>query len=176
MSKYIAKKEPPHVFNINENDLLREHIIARRMGSMELTFLNPGHPICNSSATVKFITTEPPTTRTRAILPIYMLEEDDDNPYYDDAIMKYMYRPHLPEFECLTYPQYFEKYSITPSRPTTSRPIHRDYLRNYVIKRAKEIIVRFRFLKGTLLLPATAPKCTHKKRIGLQTNTERHIS
>ena len=37
-----------------------------------------------------------------------MLKEDDDNPYYDDAIMKYMSRPHLPEFENLTYPQYLK--------------------------------------------------------------------
>ncbi len=120
MLKYIAKREPSYIFNITENDLLREHIIAQRLGSMELMFLLLGHTICNSSATVKFITTEPPTTRTCTVLPIYMLEEDDDNPYYDDTIMKYMFRPHLPEFENLTYPQYFERYSITPSRPITS--------------------------------------------------------
>ncbi|EXX69470.1 PIF1-like helicase domain-containing protein [Rhizophagus irregularis DAOM 181602=DAOM 197198] len=148
MSKYIAKREPSHVFNINENDLLREHVVARRLGSMELMFLLLGHTICNSSATVKFITTEPPPTRSRTILPIYMLEEEDTNPFYDDTIMKYMSRPHLPEFETLTYPQYFEKYSITPSRPVASRrTVYQDDLRNYVVKRTKEIIVRYRFLK-----------------------------
>ena len=148
MAKYIAKKEPSHIFNIHENDLLREHIIARRLGSMELMFLLLGHTICNSSSTVKFITTEPPPTRSRAILPIYMIDEDDDNPYYDDTIMKYMSRPNLPEFEYLTYPQYFERYSITPSSPTTTRRhIYQDNLQNYVVKRSKEIIVRYRFLK-----------------------------
>ncbi|CAG8853970.1 36282_t:CDS:1, partial [Gigaspora margarita] len=44
---------------------------------------------------------------------------DNENLYYDDTIMKYM-SPHDPDFENLTYSQYFEKYSITssPSAPT----------------------------------------------------------
>lgn len=96
MMKYITKREPAYMFNIKENDLLREHIIARRLGSMELMFLLLGHMICNSSAAVKFITTEPPLIRTHAVLPIYMLEEEDENPYFDDTITKYMSRPtHL---------------------------------------------------------------------------------
>ena len=62
--------------------------------------------------------------------------------------MKYMSRPHLPEFKNLTYSQYFEKYSITPSPPgRTIRTVYRDDLRNYMVKRLKEIIVRHRFLK-----------------------------
>src|SRR5581483_8966954 len=89
-----------------------------------------------------------PNIRTRAIIPIYMIEEDDENPYYDDTIMKYMARPHSPEFDNLTYPQYFERYSITPSPPPpTQRPIYRDGLYNYVVKRSKEIVTRFQFLK-----------------------------
>ena len=32
-------------------------------------------------------------------------EDTDDNPYYDDTIMKYIARPRHPEFENLTYPQ-----------------------------------------------------------------------
>ncbi|CAG8841747.1 6060_t:CDS:2, partial [Gigaspora margarita] len=60
--------------------------------------------------------------------------ENDENPYYDDTIVKYMHCPSTPEFENLTYPQYFEQYSITPSRPLTLRTIHRDQLNNYIIK------------------------------------------
>lgn len=148
MSKYIVKTEPSHIFNIYENDLFRQHIIARRLSSMELMFLLLGHPICNSSTNVKFLTTEPPPTRTRTILPVHMIDEDDENPYYDDTITKYMSRPHSSEFDNLTYIQYFERYSISPSRPSnTSRQIYRDDLSNYVIKRSKEIIIRYRFLK-----------------------------
>jgi len=146
--KYITKREPSHIFNIYENDLLREHIIARRLSSMELMFLLLGHQICNSSATVKFLTTESPPTRPSTIFPIYMIDDDDENPYYDDTIMKYMLRPRTPEFDNITYSQYFERYSIIPSPPTTtSRIIYRDDLNNYVIKRSKDIIVRYRFLK-----------------------------
>ncbi|RHZ45957.1 hypothetical protein Glove_641g5 [Diversispora epigaea] len=111
-------------------------------------FLLLGHTICNSSATVNFLNTEPPTIRTRSILPIYIIDENDENLYYDDTIMKYMAQPHLPEFENLTYPQYFERYSITPSSPlSTNRQIYRDDLNNYIVKRSKEIIIRYRFLK-----------------------------
>src|SRR3989337_1439223 len=74
MIKYVLKREPSHVFNIHEGDVLREHVLARRLGSMELMFLLLGHQICTSSATVKFLTTEPPATRTHAILLSYMKE------------------------------------------------------------------------------------------------------
>ncbi|CAG8831045.1 24731_t:CDS:2, partial [Gigaspora margarita] len=52
---------------------------------------------------------------------------NDENPYYDDTIMKYMHRPLTPEFENLTYPQYFEQYSITSSRPSIPCTIHQLY-------------------------------------------------
>ena len=46
------------------------------------------------------------------------------------------------------YFQYFESHSITPSQPvTTSRLVYHDELQNYVVKRSKEIVVRYRFLK-----------------------------
>src|ERR1043165_1266603 len=132
------KRELSHIFNIYENYLLKKHIIARRLGSMELMFLLLGHTICNSSSTVKFITTEPLLIRSRAILPIYMIDEDNDNPYYDDTIIKYMSCPNLLKFEYLTYPQYFERYSIIPLSSTTTRKhIYQDNLQNYVIKRSK---------------------------------------
>ena len=92
LSKYVVKREPSHIFNIYKNDSLREHIITRRLESMELIFLLLDHTICNSSTTVKFLTTDPPTTRTRTVLPAHLIEEDDENPFYDDTVMKYMSR------------------------------------------------------------------------------------
>ncbi|CAG8786816.1 10579_t:CDS:2 [Cetraspora pellucida] len=89
---------------------------------------------------VKYLTTDPPPIRTRSILPIHMIDENDENPYYDDTIIKYMHRPCIPEFENLTYLQYFEKYFITPSHPTTThRIIHHDELFNYVVEHMKEL-------------------------------------
>ncbi|CAG8558486.1 12506_t:CDS:1 [Ambispora leptoticha] len=110
-------------------------------------YLLLGHQICSSSATVKFLTIEPPPTRSCAVLPAFIIDEDDENPYYDDTITKYISRPHDSEFENLTYLQYFEKYSITPSQPAPmSRQIYRDDLSNYVVKRTKELLTRYRFL------------------------------
>ena len=94
MLKYITKRESSYIFNIYENDLLREHIIARRLGFIEFIFLLLSHTICNSSATVKFLTTDPPNTRTRTVLPAHLIEKDDENSFYDNTIMKYMARPH----------------------------------------------------------------------------------
>ncbi|CAG8856594.1 2490_t:CDS:2, partial [Gigaspora margarita] len=75
----------------------------------------------------KFLNTEPPLTRTHAVLPIFMIEKDDKNLYYDNTIMKYM--------------------SLTPSPPApTQCYIYYDNLSNYVVKRTKEILTRYRFL------------------------------
>ncbi|CAG8844194.1 43133_t:CDS:1, partial [Gigaspora margarita] len=64
--KYIAKAEPSYILNIFKNDSLKEHIIAQRIGYMELIFLLLGHQICKSSAIIKFLTTEPSPTRTHS--------------------------------------------------------------------------------------------------------------
>ncbi|CAG8811308.1 20155_t:CDS:2, partial [Gigaspora rosea] len=53
----------------------------------------------------------------RIILPTYMIEENDEYPYYDDTIVKYMSQPNFSEFDNITYPNYFEKYLITPHHP-----------------------------------------------------------
>ena len=63
LTKYIAKSEPSHVFNIKEGDKFKEHVVARRLGSMELMFLILGETICNSSCAVTYLTTDPPTSR-----------------------------------------------------------------------------------------------------------------
>ena len=147
LTKYIAKSEPTYVFNIKEGDKFREHIVARRLGSMELMFLILGETICNSSNTVTYLTTEPPTSRQKAIRPISLISEDDDDPYWKNHIEKYFDRPEEEEFINLTYPDYFKNYEITPTKPTTTkRSIYVDKLGNYVIKRTVPILVRFRHL------------------------------
>src|SRR3954447_24935806 len=84
--KYIAKKELWHIFNIYENNLLREHVHAQKLSLMKLMFLLLGCQICNFSVTVKFLTTEPLLTKIQIILPIYIIDKDDENSYYDDTI------------------------------------------------------------------------------------------
>jgi len=47
LTKYVAKTEPSHVFNISDGDHYQEHIIARRLSSMECMFLLLGETICS---------------------------------------------------------------------------------------------------------------------------------
>ncbi|GET03473.1 AAA family ATPase [Rhizophagus clarus] len=105
MTKYITKREPSHIFNIYENNLLREHIIARRLSSMELMFLLLGHEICNSSATVKFLTTDPPTTRTHSELYFYQqllltipARNESDFKSTPDATYREKFLQYFPDF------------------------------------------------------------------------------
>jgi len=60
MTKYISKAEPTHFFNIKENNRYYHHVLGRRLGAMEVIFLLTGEFICNSSATVNFLQTDPP--------------------------------------------------------------------------------------------------------------------
>jgi PIF1-like helicase len=150
MTKYMAKTEPSHVFNITENDKFKEHIVARRLGAMEAMFLILGETICNSSIQVKFLNTDPPNVRSKAVLPIHLLINEDDDPYFKDPVEKYMNRPTDNIFDQITYPNYFENYIIQKNRPVnTRRNVYQDQLGNYIIKRTKPIIVRYRFLKVT---------------------------
>ena len=89
MIKYIAKREPTHVFNIQEGDKYRQHVQGRRLGAMELMFLILGEVICNSSIKVQYLVTDPSSVRQKSILPISLLIDSDDTPFYPDSIEKY---------------------------------------------------------------------------------------
>ena len=41
-----------------------------------------------------------------------LLEQEDTDPYYENAIEKYFERPDGDEFDNLTYPKYYCKYKI----------------------------------------------------------------
>jgi hypothetical protein len=114
---------------------------------MELLFLILGETICNSSCTVTYLTTDPPTSRQKAIHPIYLINDDDDNPYWSNHIEKYFNCPTEDEFNNVTYSEYFKNYEITTSQPTTKHTIYIDNLNNYVTKRTILKLVRFRYLK-----------------------------
>ncbi|GBB97346.1 hypothetical protein RclHR1_29720001 [Rhizophagus clarus] len=147
MTKYIAKREPTHIFNIQEDDKYRQHIQGRRLGTMELMFLILGETICNSSVKVQYLVTDPPSTRQKSVLPISLLKVSNETPFYPDSIEKYFNRPENEEFDLLLYQEYFESYNIFPSKLTTSREVYRDKLGNYVVKRRTKIITRIRHLR-----------------------------
>jgi PIF1-like helicase/Helitron helicase-like domain at N-terminus len=147
LTKYVVKSEPTHVFNISEGDKYREHIVARRLSSMECMFLLLGETICNSSVQVKYLPTEPPTTRSRAIRPISTISDDEEDPYWKDLIEKYFARPHTDEFNHITYPNYFKNYTLSTKRPSNNRTIYQDELNYYVTKRSTPLVTRYRHLK-----------------------------
>ena len=148
MTKYISKSEPSHVFNIREGDRFYQHITARRMSSMEIMFMILGEPICNSSIAVRFLTTDPPNTRTRTIMPVAQILQNEEDPYYKDTIEKYFARPQVPTFDRLTYEQYYRKFDVNSSTPRSRTQItFPDFLGNWITPRKSELIVRFRPLR-----------------------------
>ena len=89
LSKYVVKSEPSYVFNVSEGDKYREHVVARRLSSVECMFLLLNETICNSLVQVKYLPTEPPNIRSCSIKPISIISDDDDDPYWKNAIEKY---------------------------------------------------------------------------------------
>ncbi|RIA88390.1 hypothetical protein C1645_826392 [Glomus cerebriforme] len=120
-SNLNIKAEPSHVFNI-KRDKYREHIVVRRLGSMELMFLILGESICNSSYTVNYLTTDPPNSRIKAIYPVYLINGDEDDPYWKNTIEKYFDQSDKKKFNNITYPDYFKNYKITTTCPITTVP------------------------------------------------------
>ena len=147
LTKYVVKPEPTYVFNISEGDKYHEHIVARRLSSMECMFLLLGETICNLSVQVKYLPTEPPTTRSRAIRPITTISDDEEDPYWKDTIEKYFTRPHTEEFNNITYPNYFKNYTLSTKKPSNNSTACQDDLNYYIIKRSTPLIIRYRYLK-----------------------------
>jgi hypothetical protein len=146
MVKYINKPEPSHVFNVYEGDRFQQHVIARRLGAMEVMFLTLGESICDSSTTVMYLTSEPPESRPKAIKPAYLLQHDDEHPFWDDTITKYFARPCNSLFNDLTYKDYYMHYSITKPSSTRAAEVWYDSLGNQVIARKSSILVRYRHM------------------------------
>jgi hypothetical protein len=63
-----------------------------------------------------YLPTDLPDLRTKAVLPADLIDDDDENPYYPDAVEKYFARPHNNEFVVLTYPDYFRFYNVTTKK------------------------------------------------------------
>jgi hypothetical protein len=147
ITKYIAKTEPSHLFNIREGNLFREYVHARRLGSMELMFLLLGEKICNSSIQVLYLITDPPSIRSKTVMPLSLIDPDDEDPYWKDRIEKYFARPNNDIFNNMKYREYYENYNIcSTSNASLRRDIYINDLGNYVIKRITPILTRIRHL------------------------------
>src|SRR5256714_724843 len=147
MTKYVTKSEPAEYFDISEPDAIRKHILARRLGSMELMILLLGYSICRSSIAVEFLPSIPSEVRNKSVKPPYLLQQEDQlSPYWDDAIDKYFDRPSDNIFYNMIYPIYHRKYVIQKNQPTNGIYYYIDNKNRFVRKRQKEILVRFQHL------------------------------
>ena len=146
MTKYVTKSEPTEYFDILEADAYRKHILARRLGSMELMILLLGNSICRSSIAVEFLPSIPPEVRNKSVKPLYLLQQEEQvSPYWDDAIDKYFDRPFDSLFDSITYPLYHRNYVIQKNQPANGI-YYIDKKNRFVRKRQKEILVRFQHL------------------------------
>ncbi|GBC21999.2 DNA helicase PIF1, ATP-dependent [Rhizophagus irregularis DAOM 181602=DAOM 197198] len=119
MTKYVTKSEPTEYFDIREPDAFRKHVLARRLGSMELMILLLGYSICRSSIAVEFLPSIPSEIRNKSVKPPYLLQQEEQlSPYWDDAIDKYFDRPTKDIFDNMIYPIYHRKYVIQKNQPT----------------------------------------------------------
>ena len=143
ITKYITKPEPIGAFDLEEHDAYRQHIIARRISSMEIMVLLLGYKLCRSSIAVEYLPSAPPFFRSKSIKPIHIILENEENPYWDDAIDKYLKRPQNNIFDEITYPKYHQQYQISSKLTNPNRQYWIDLNGRYVIKRQKDILVRF---------------------------------
>ena len=72
-----------------------------------------------------------------------MILENNENPYWDDVIDKYLKRSQNDIFNEITYPKYHQQYQISSKLANLNRQYWIDLNGNYVIKRQKNILIRF---------------------------------
>jgi len=143
ITKYVTKSEPLSAVNVNGMTSMQKHVLARRIGSMEVMVLALGFDIFRSSSGSMYIPTALPEMRNFAVRPPMDIEYDPDNPYFPDALEKYFARPQ--SYEVLTYFQYFGQCEITKARRYNKngpREGYQDQLGYWVYKRKKPVIIR----------------------------------
>jgi len=143
ITKYITKPEPIGAFDLEEHDAYKQHIIARRISSMEIIVLLLGYKLCYFSIEVEYLPSAPSFFRSKSIKPVHIILENEENPYWDDAIDKYLKRPQNNIFNEITYPKYHQQYQISFKLTNPNKQYWIDLNGRYVIKRQKDILVRF---------------------------------
>lgn len=135
--------------NLTLNDHYVRHVSARRLGAMEVMTLLLGLNVCKSDIQVIYLTTDMQSVRTKTVKFAYMLavQDDDDSPFFEDAIEKYLGRPNDQEFDDIKYADYFCNYSIHTKRPVNTRLVWQDAYGNYITPKSKKILARFSYRK-----------------------------
>lgn len=142
ITKYVTKSEPKSVVTPNNTKKISDHILARRMGSMENMVLLLSFPIFQMSSSTLYLPTSVPSDRAAIVKPSWLLvsNPDSEDIFYADTIEKYYKRPQSEEFEFLTYFKYHSMYKIQRRQRSNSSTCSLDGCGNYVYGRNK---VRF---------------------------------
>ncbi|CAG8727694.1 7498_t:CDS:2, partial [Ambispora leptoticha] len=118
---------------------------------MELMVLLLQYSLTRCSVSVHYFPSAPSELRLRSVKPIHLLNTRDDNnddnpdndntPYWDDAIDKYFDHPDHKDFQSITYPEYFKNYVISTKQPSQhSRSFHTCDRKNRIVKRQQELL------------------------------------
>jgi len=123
-------------------DPLKQHLLSRRLGSMEIMMLLLSFPIFHMTTASIFLVTTLPDERSAQVKPTWILMNDDgdgdaeEDPFFKDAIEHYLTRPHTAEFEDLTYFTYYMKYKLQRSQANGLHTLT-DGFGYYVLRRRK---------------------------------------
>ena len=145
ITKYVTKGEPLSLLvnNGDETTALQRHILARRIGSMEVMVLATGKEIFRSTCGIFYLPTSIPEMRNYTVRPPAYIEENPDDPYYPDAIEKYFARPRV--YENYTYFEYFRYCQVSKKRITNKEGFRdgiQDQIGYWIYKRNKPILVQ----------------------------------
>jgi hypothetical protein len=143
ITKYVAKGEPISTLNVGDTTAVQRHVLARRIGAMEIMVLVSGLEIFRSTRGSYFVPTTLPDMRIYSVRPPAYIEQNPDDPYYPDALEKYFARPRL--YEQLTYFEYFKHCQICKKRIQNKdgpREGVQDMLGYWVYKRKKPVLLQ----------------------------------
>ena len=145
ITKYVTKGEPLSLLvnNGDKTTALQQHILACRMGSMEVMVLVTGKEIFRSTRGTFYLPTSIPEMRNYTVRPPAYIEENPDDPYYPDAIEKYFGRPRI--YENYTYFKYFRYYQVSKKRIRNKKGFRngvQDQLGYWIYKREKPILIQ----------------------------------
>ncbi|KAK9444150.1 DNA helicase PIF1, ATP-dependent [Metarhizium brunneum] len=145
ITKYVTKNEPLSHVLVGDCTATQKHLLARRMGSMEIIVLCLRLDIFRCTSGSLYLPTSTPEMRNYSVRPANHILEHPEDAYFPDAMEKYFARPRVPRFEVLTYFDYFAYYEITKTRTINRqgpREGWQDSLGYWVYQRKKPILIR----------------------------------
>ena len=146
--KYISKVEPTFGLKIDGLNDVQKYLETRLISAPEAIAYTLSYPMVYSSDQVLFIDTSIPKERTRVLKPKHQVKDLDSESteiFVPAAREHYMNRPDSDTFSNMTFPEYICNYTFTKVKPKQN-VFHMDQENNFIVKRNKALIPRYRFL------------------------------